>query len=90
MLVSVKSELNIIVKAAHVGELFEENQNRHSWEHSAMTILDASKHNSKILQTLKDWAILLLSFHTDELCSGAIWLQFASLSGEAHFSFISP
>lgn len=48
MLVSVKSELNIIVKAVHVGELSEENQNRHSWEHSAMTILDTSRHNSKI------------------------------------------
>lgn len=49
MLVSVKSELNIIVKPVHVGELFEENQNRHSWERSAMTILDASRLSSKIL-----------------------------------------
>lgn len=49
MLVSVKSELNIIVKPVQVGELFEENQNRHSWEHSATTILDASRCSSKIL-----------------------------------------
>lgn len=49
MLVSVKSELNIIVKPVHVGDLFEENQNRHSWERSAMTILDASRHSSKVL-----------------------------------------
>lgn len=49
MLVSVKSELNIIIKLAHVGELFEENQNRHSWECSAMTIFDARRRRSKIL-----------------------------------------
>lgn len=49
MLASVKSELNIIIKPARVGELFEENPNRHSWERSAMTILDASRRSSKIL-----------------------------------------
>lgn len=49
MLASVKSELNIIIKPAHVGELFEENPSRHSWERSAMTILDASRSSSKIL-----------------------------------------
>jgi hypothetical protein len=49
MLASVKSELHIIVKLAHVGDLFEENQNRHSWERSAMTIFDASRRSSKIL-----------------------------------------
>lgn len=74
MLVSVKSKLNIIIKPDHVGELFEDNQNRHSWEHSAMTTLDASRRNSKILQILMAWALLSLCSHADELYSGAIWL----------------
>lgn len=61
MLVLVKSKLNIIIKLVHVGELFKENKNRHSWEHSAMTILDASRHNSKILWTLIDWTLAAVS-----------------------------
>ena len=53
-----------------MGEVFKENKNRHSWENSAMTILDASRCNSKTLWTLIDWALLRLSFHTDELVLG--------------------
>lgn len=47
MLVLVKNELNIIIKPVHVGELFEENQNRHSWEISAVTVLSASRCKAK-------------------------------------------
>lgn len=47
MLVLVKNELNMIIKPVHVGELFEENQNRHSWEISAVTVLSASRCKAK-------------------------------------------
>lgn len=29
-----------------------------------------------------DWAIWLLRFHIDELCAGAIWLQFKAYLGK--------